>query len=49
MRREDGHVLIRALEFEIEGEKKKGMPKRAWKMCFANECGLVALVRLLLD
>ena len=31
LRREDGHVLRRALEFEVEGHQKKGRPKRTWK------------------
>ena len=35
LRREDGHVLRRALEFEVEGQRKKGR-----LMCFADESGL---------
>ena len=31
LRREDGHVLRRALDFEVEGQKKKGRPKRTCK------------------
>ena len=31
LRREDGHVLRRALEFEAEGQRKKGRPERMWK------------------
>ena len=31
LRREDGHVLRRALDFEVEGQQKKGRPKRKWK------------------
>ena len=31
MRREDGNVLRRALDFEVEGQRKKGRPKRTWK------------------
>ena len=27
-RREDGHVLRRALHFEVEGQRKKGRPKK---------------------
>ena len=27
---EDGHVL-RTLDFEVEGQRKKGRPKRMWK------------------
>ena len=26
-----GHVLRRALDFEVEGQRKKGRPKRTWK------------------
>ena len=31
MRREDGHVLRRTLDFEVECQRKKGRPKRTWK------------------
>ena len=31
LRREDGHVMRRALEFEVEGKRKKGTLKRIWK------------------
>ena len=31
MRREDGNVLRRALDFEVEGQRKKRRPKRTWK------------------
>ena len=31
LRTEDGHYLRRALNFEIEGQRKKGMPKRTRK------------------
>ena len=31
MRREDGQVLRRALDFEVEGQRKKGMSKRTCK------------------
>ena len=30
-RREDGHILRRALDFEVEGQRKKERPKRTWK------------------
>ena len=29
--REDGHVLKRALDIEVEGQRKKGRPKSTWK------------------
>ena len=31
LRREDGHVLRRALDFEVEGHRKKWRPKRTQK------------------
>ena len=30
LRREDGHVLRRALDFEVDGQRKKGRLKRRW-------------------
>ena len=37
LRREDGHVLRRALGFEVQGQRKKGRPKRTWKMLVEEE------------
>ena len=31
LRREHGHILRRALDFEVEGQKKKRGLKRTWK------------------
>ena len=31
LRRENGHVLKRALDFEVESQSKKWRPKRTWK------------------
>ena len=31
LRREDGHVLRRALDIEVEGQRKKWRPMRTWK------------------
>ena len=31
LRREDGHILRRALDFEVDGQRMKGRPKRMWK------------------
>ena len=31
LRREDGHILRRALDFEVEGQRMKGRLKRTWK------------------
>ena len=43
LRREDGHVLRRALEFEVEGQRKKGRPKRTWKNLVEEESVMVGL------
>ena len=32
LRRDDGHVLRRALEFEVKGKKKWGWSKKTWKI-----------------
>ena len=31
LRRDDGHVLRKALEFEVKGKRKQGWPKKTWK------------------
>ena len=31
LRRDDGHVLRKALEFEVKGKRKRGRPKKTWK------------------
>ena len=31
LRKEDGHVLRKAFDFEVEGQWKKGRSKRTWK------------------
>ena len=31
LRRDDGHVLRKALEFEVKGKSKQGQPKKTWK------------------
>ena len=31
LRRDDGHVLRRALEFEVKGKRKQGRSKKMWK------------------
>ena len=37
--REDGHVLRKALEFEVEGQRKKGRPKMTWeKAGYGRKC-----------
>ena len=45
LRREDGHVLGRSLDFEVEGQRKKGRPKRAWKRQVEEESMKVGLGR----
>ena len=43
LRREDGYVLRRAVYFEIEGQRKKGRPKRTWKKQVEEESVKVGL------
>ena len=31
LRRDDGHVMGRTLDFEVEGQRKKGRTKSSWK------------------
>ena len=31
LRRDDGHVLRRALHFEVDDQRNKWRPKRSWK------------------
>ena len=31
LRRHDGHILRKALEFEVRGKRKRGRPKKTWK------------------
>ena len=31
LRRDDRHVLRKALEFEVKGKRKRGRPKKTWK------------------
>ena len=45
LRREDGHILRRILDFEVEGQRKKGRPKRMWKKQFEEESVKVGLRR----
>ena len=45
LRREDGHVLRRASDFEAEGQRKKGRPKRTWKKQVEEERMKVGLRR----
>jgi len=41
--RDDGHVLRKALEFEVRGKRKQGRPKKTWKMQVEKESKSVGL------
>ena len=43
LRREDGNVLRRALDFEVEGQKKKVRLKKTWKKQVEEESVKVGL------
>ena len=43
LRRDDGHVLRKALEFEVRAKRKRGRPKKAWKMQVEKESKSVGL------
>ena len=45
LRRGDGHVLGRALNFEVEGQRKKRRPKWTWKKQVEEESVKVGLTR----
>ena len=44
-KRENGHILRRALDFEVEGQRKKGRLKRTWKKQVEEESVKVGLRR----
>ena len=37
LRRDDGHVLGKVLEFEVKGKRKRGPPRKTWKMHVEKE------------
>ena len=43
LRREDGYVLRKALDHEVEGQRKKGRLKRTWKKQVEEESVKVGL------
>ena len=43
LRREGGHVLRRALDFEVEGQRKKGRLRRTWRKQIEEESVKVGL------
>ena len=45
LRREDGHILRWALDFEVEGQRKNGSPKGIWKKQVEEESMRVGLRR----
>ena len=45
LRREDGHVMRRALDFQVVGQRKKGRLKRRWKNQVEEESAMVCLRR----
>ena len=45
LRREDGHVLRRALDFEVDSQRKKGRSKRTWKRQVEEENMKVGMSR----
>ena len=45
LRIEDGHVLRRVLNFEVEGQRTKGRLNRTWKRQVEEESVKVSLLR----
>ena len=43
LRRDDGHILRKALEVEVRGKRKRGRPKKTWKMQEEEESKSVGL------
>ena len=43
LRRDDGHVLRKALKFKVKGKRKRGLPKKTWKMQVEKESKSVGL------
>ena len=43
LRRDDGNVLRKALEFEVRGKRKRGQPRKTWKMQVEKESRGVGL------
>ena len=41
--RDDGHVLRKAMEFEVKGKRKREPPKKTWKMPVDKESESVGL------
>ena len=43
LRRDDGHVLRKALEFEVKGKRKRGRPRKTWRLQVEKESKSVGL------
>ena len=43
LRKEDGHCLRRALEYEVDGRRRRGRPKRMWRSQVEEELTKVGL------
>ena len=43
LRRDDGHILRKALEFEVKGKRKRGRSKKTWKTQVEKESKSVDL------
>ena len=43
LRRDDGNVLRKVLEFEVKGKRNRGQPKKTWKMQEEKESKSVGL------
>ena len=43
LRRDDGHVLRKALEFEVKGKRKRGRPRKTWRSQVEKESKSVGL------
>ena len=43
LRKDDGHVLRIVLEFEVKGKRKRGRPKKMWKIQVEKESKSVGL------
>ena len=45
LRRDDGHVLRKALEFEVKGKGRRGRPRKTWKTQVESKSKSVGLER----
>ena len=43
LRRDDSHVLRKALEFKVKGKRKRGQPRKAWRLQVEKETKSVGL------